>query len=185
MLNEHIALPSPHSNGNETIFPHTPPETNTNYLCTAMALCLAILTSQDDDRLIPLVVEHRGILNKTMAMQNICKLFPLIRNNVLRGGRKGLNAQENLIRLRNYGSVVLNDRNNLMLFQGHYRNILDDTATLVAISEHSKNPFECHCTLEKLEHIVMQCYSNRSNRETPNSQHIHVLKRCTESCSCC
>lgn len=129
-----------------------------------MALCLAILTLQDDERLVPLVVEHRGILNKTMAMQNICKLFPLIRNNVLRGGRKGLNAQENLIRLRNYGSVVLNDRNNLMLFQGHYRNILDDTATLVAISEHSKNPFECHCTLEKLEHIVMQYYSNRSNK---------------------
>ena len=90
-----------------------------------------------------------------MAMQNICKLFPLIRNNVLRGGRKGLNAQENLIRLRNYGSVVLNDRNNLMLFQGHYRNILNDTATLVAISEHSKNPFGLTAHLKNLN--ILSC----------------------------
>ena len=129
-----------------------------------MTLCLAILTFQDDERLIPLVVEQRGILNKSLAMQNICKLFPLIRNNVLRSGRKGLVDQKNPIRLRNYGSVVLNDRHSLRLFQGHYRNILDNAATLVAISEHSKSPFECHCTLEKLEHIVIQCYSNRSNK---------------------
>ena len=136
--------------------------TNIKYLCINMVLCLAILTVQDEGRLIPLVVEQRGILNKSLAMQNICKLFPLIRNNVFRSGNR---VQGNLVKVRACGSAVLSEGQKLKLFQGHYRNILDNAATLVAISEYGKNPFECHCVLEKLEHVVTQCYSNRSHKK--------------------